>query len=69
MTEDEIQALILHGDALMEDENLSAEELLAAADFFECIAEYLRINHFTSLEDAAAKGWGDTRPLRKETLQ
>ena len=28
------------------------------------IAEYLRLNGFANLNDAAAKGWGDISPLK-----
>jgi hypothetical protein len=51
------------------DEIATAEELAAQADLSHRIAEYLMVNGFVSLAEAAAKGWGDTRPLQKETLQ
>ena len=44
-------------------ENKEAEKLMAEADRARRIAEYLLLNGFANLEEAAAKGWGDTRPL------
>jgi hypothetical protein len=45
------------------NDDKEAEELMAEADLARRIAEYLRLNGFANLEEAAAKGWGDTRPL------
>jgi hypothetical protein len=45
-------------------ENKEAGKLMAEADLARRIAEYLRLNGFANLEEAAAKGWGDTRPLK-----
>jgi hypothetical protein len=53
----------VQGAAAMNDENKDAEELMAEADLARRIAEYLQLNGFANLEEAAAKGWGDTRPL------
>jgi hypothetical protein len=36
---------------------------MAEADLSRRIAEYLLLNGFANLKEAAAKGWGDTRPL------
>jgi hypothetical protein len=47
----------------MRDENKDAEELMAEANLARRIAEYLQLNGFANLQEAAAKGWGDTRPL------
>jgi hypothetical protein len=52
-----------------DDEDETIEQLLAEAELSRRIAEYLRINGFENLAEAAARGWGDTRPLRKETIQ
>ena len=46
-----------------EDKAREPEELMAEADLARRIAEYLRLNGFANLEEAAAKGWGDTRLL------
>jgi hypothetical protein len=43
-----------------------AEKLLAEAEFARRIARYLKLNGFKDWGDAAAKGWGDTRPLREK---
>jgi len=48
-------------------ENKEAEELMAEADLARRIAEYLLLNGFANLKEAAAKGWGDTRPLKNPT--
>jgi hypothetical protein len=45
-------------------EHKEAEKLMAEADLARRIVEYLRLNGFANLEEAAAKGWGDTRPLK-----
>ena len=39
------------------------EILEAEADLAFRIAAYLELNGFENLAEAAAKGWGDTRPL------
>ena len=44
-------------------ENKEAEELMAEADLARRIGEYLLLNGLANLKEAAAKGWGDTRPL------
>jgi hypothetical protein len=50
-------------------DNEDIEELMAEAECARRIAEYLALNRFANLAEAAAAGWGDTRPLKKETLQ
>jgi hypothetical protein len=45
------------------NERKEAEELMAEANLARRIAEYLQLNGFANLAEAAAKGWGDTRPL------
>ena len=52
-----------------DNDDEAIEQLLAEAELSRRIAEYLRLNGFENLAEAAAKGWGDTRPLRKETIQ
>jgi hypothetical protein len=39
-------------------------EAEAEIEHIRRIAEYLEFNGFKNLREAAAKGWGDTRPLR-----
>jgi hypothetical protein len=51
----------------MSDDDDDDEEL--PAEFALRIAEYLRLNGFANLQEAAAKGWGDTRPLQQEIIQ
>ena len=41
------------------------DALLAEAELARRIAEYLELNGFANLQEAAAKGWGDTSPLTK----
>jgi len=48
----------------------TTEQLLYEAEMARRIARYLEVNGFKNLLEAAAKGWGDTRPLcDDETLQ
>jgi hypothetical protein len=49
--------------APVNDDDKIAEELMVEADLALRIAEYLRLNGFADLQEAADKGWGDTRPL------
>jgi len=51
-----------------DDNDKTAKELMEEADLARRIAEYLRLNDFANLQDAAKKGWGDTRPLRKHDV-
>lgn len=52
-----------------DDDEKNAAELEQEAALAQRIAEYLVVNRFANLQEAAEKGWGDTRPLTKETIQ
>jgi hypothetical protein len=71
MDENEIEALLAATAEELADETdvgHTAEELLAEADLARRIADYLELNGFANIADAAAKGWGDTRPLKIEKV-
>ena len=53
----------------MNDEDESAADNSSAADLARRIAAYLLLNGYANLQEAARKGWGDTRPLKQETIQ
>ena len=48
-----------------DDDDKTAEELEEEAALALRIAEYLELNGFANLQEAAEKGWGNTSPLRK----
>lgn len=51
------------------DEDENTEQLTIEAELARRIAKYLALNGFKNLAEAEAKGWGDTRPLQRETMQ
>jgi hypothetical protein len=50
-----------------DDDDKTADELMAEAKLALRIIEYLKLNGFANLQEAAEKGWGDLTPLRNQS--